>query len=347
MEETAQENLLQTLESINSPLGELKIVRRDEFKRRYNADAFKNAEGNDVLVLRQVEEAAKWGEGDAGELVRLEMDQDGRIISQKTITCKGFIPKNFEDVRGMSVGGRRLIGFTYLVSLEKEYIPFGAIAEIGEESSEVENLHVLTDLGPGKNVTPLYRNGTTIVFGMRQEGEENNRQLKIFSWDGEQIKDLQILEMPKDLPWAREKTGTTMPPIWVNENEALLIFHGLTRDESGRYIYSIGRAKLVKDAAGKLKIAAYDREPILTPDNFVDAEGKPLARELHDERRALYACGGIIEKNDLGQEILRYFVNVGDTETIEVQIPMEKLKAGLFEVPALIEEHFVPLPLAA
>ena len=67
-------------------------------------------------------------------------------------------------------------------------------------------------------------------------------------------------------------------------------------------------------------------EPILTPNNFLDNEGKALVEELHpDIRRVVYSCGGIIKKGTL-----TLYVNVGDRTTFEVEYSIEELKKGLF-----------------
>jgi predicted GH43/DUF377 family glycosyl hydrolase len=121
-----------------------------------------------------------------------------------------------------------------------------------------------------------------------------------------------------------------MPPIWLTPNEALFIIHGISLqiiDGKEKYIYSIGRAKLIrKGATFKVEVAP---EPIITPDDFLDDKGHSLVEELHPEmRRVVYSCGGVIKKNSL--DTLSLFVNVGDRTTFEVAFSLKELKKDLF-----------------
>lgn len=121
-----------------------------------------------------------------------------------------------------------------------------------------------------------------------------------------------------------------MPPIWLTPNEALFIIHGISIENTNgkdKYIYSIGRAKLLRKNDVFEVIVA--REPILTPDDFLDTTGTPLVEELHPEsRRVVYSCGGVIKKNE--PDILSVYVNVGDRVTFEVEFFLPDLKKDLF-----------------
>ena len=100
-----------------------------------------------------------------------------------------------------------------------------------------------------------------------------------------------------------------------------MLIHGI-RIENGIYHYAIGRAKLVKDRG--YQIVAIDPEPLLTPEHFY-RKGAPLYPELHDFRRVVYACGGIIKK--IGRtQVLSLFVNVGDSQTVEVNFSLKQLQ---------------------
>ena len=98
-------------------------------------------------------------------------------------------------------------------------------------------------------------------------------------------------------------------------------------DGKEKYIYNIGRAKLVRKN-NKFEVTVA-KEPILTPDDFLNDKGLPLVNELHpDIRRVVYSCGGIIKKNK--QNSLSLYVNVGDRTTFEVDFSLRELKKGLF-----------------
>ena len=121
-----------------------------------------------------------------------------------------------------------------------------------------------------------------------------------------------------------------MPPIWLNQKEALFIFHGISIQKikgKEKYIYSIGRAKLTR-RNNKFDVVVAP-EPILTPDDFVHEDGKPMVAELHPNlRRVVYSCGGLIKRNK--QDGLFLYVNVGDRTTFEVEFYLSELKKGLF-----------------
>jgi len=121
-----------------------------------------------------------------------------------------------------------------------------------------------------------------------------------------------------------------MPPVWLNDEEALFIVHGITITTIAgqpKYVYSIGRAKLTR--RNNIFNVTIAPDPILTPDNFVNETGQPLVTELHPGiRRVVYSCGGIIKRNK--QDSLSLYVNVGDQTTFEVEFSMNELKEGLF-----------------
>lgn len=177
-----------------------------------------------------------------------------------------------------------------------------------------------------KNLTPL----DDFTFLFRPDDPSYNHKILAFSLHRQVPEILDDIEFPQDLDWARWRIGTTMPPIWLNDHEALFIIHGISKEiEQGRekYVYSIGRAKLTRvNNTFEVTVA---REPILTPDNFVSDTGQPLVPELHPElRRVVYSCGGIIRQNK--KDTLSLYVNVGDRTTFEVEFLLTELKAGLF-----------------
>ena len=121
-----------------------------------------------------------------------------------------------------------------------------------------------------------------------------------------------------------------MPPIWLNQEEALFIIHGISIVKvkgKATYVYSIGRAKLTRKN-NKFSVVVAP-EPILTSDNFINNDGTPMVAELHPKlRRVVYSCGGIIKRNK--QDALYLYVNVGDRTTFEVEFSLKELKEGLF-----------------
>jgi len=171
-----------------------------------------------------------------------------------------------------------------------------------------------TSISPGKNVTAIGPD----LFAFRQEGDENNHRLRIFKHlEDCTVIDSQYIDFPKDIPWIEYRIGMTMPPIWLNENEAIFPIHGIQR-VNGKFVYSIGSARLLRGEDGKLSVDNISQEPIINPDSFVGRLNNNDA-ELHGERRVVYCCGGIPIYNDSGElERLKLYVNVGDKRTVEV-----------------------------
>jgi len=171
-----------------------------------------------------------------------------------------------------------------------------------------------TSISPGKNVTAIGPD----LFAFRQEGDENNHRLRIFKHlEDCTVIDSQYIDFPKDIPWIEYRIGMTMPPIWLNENEAIFPIHGIQR-VNGKFVYSIGSARLLRGEDGKLSVDNISQKPIINPDSFVGRLNNNDA-ELHGERRVVYCCGGIPIYNDSGDlERLKLYVNVGDKRTVEV-----------------------------
>jgi predicted GH43/DUF377 family glycosyl hydrolase len=289
--------------------------------------------GEDSLsfIGREVIEPGETGEPDTGILKLFEVSKDGVLIQEKVIWKPIYEGINLEDPRALELPRENLtIGFTAVFRDKNGHpIPFPAIVKIDPVSSWKEELPpflVINTFGPGKNLTPidkdtyLFRPGSTDYF----------HKLLAFSLRSQIPEKLDDIEFPLDLPWASWRIGTTMPPIWLTPNEALFIFHGISMqniDGKELYIYSIGRAKLIRKN-NKFKVIVA-RKPILTPDDFLDTDGSPLVEELHPEsKRVIYSCGGVIKKND--HEILSLYVNVGDRTTFEVELSLAELKKDLF-----------------
>jgi len=313
----------------------MNIKKKDVFPdvhvARYNLAAWQKHEGDSIyLVGREVVRAGVKGEPDTGILKLFEVDENDVILQERTIWEPIYEGINLEDPRALELTNETLlIGLTAVVRDRKgKALPFPALVRI---DSHMSWDHVLPPFlfigtfGPGKNLTPIDAH----TFFVRPENGYHHKLL-VFSLHRQVPEKLCDIDFPTDLPWASWRIGTTMPPIWINDHEALFIIHGIQLEkfkDKARYIYSLGRAKLTRDGDNFTVHVA--PEPILTPDDFIDEKGKPLVNELHPKlRRVVYSCGGIIRKKK--EDILSLFVNVGDRATYEVEFAMSELKEGLF-----------------
>lgn len=311
------------------------ISRRDVFPElrvaRYNVAAWKKADSNNTLLIgREVKHPGDVGEPDNGVLKLFELDQEGLPIQERIIWTPSFEGINLEDPRVLEGSHNDLIiGMTAVVRDKKGTpLPFPAIVKIDSHhtwNKELPPFLFIGSFGPGKNLTPL--DSTTFLF--RPESFEYNHKLVVFSIHRQIPEHLCDINFPTNLPWAMWRIGTTLPPLWINQNEALFLIHGITIEKpenGGRFIYSIGRAKLVrKDNIFQLIVAD---DPLITPDDFLDETGLAIVPELHPNlRRVVYCCGGVVDNTN---EFLRLFVNVGDRATYEVKFRIEDLKNGLF-----------------
>lgn len=298
---------------------------------RYNAAAWTEAEeGNTMLVLREVKEAAKQNEPDKGDMILLEKDASGSIVHEAQAWKAEGAHELLEDPRALVTadGGVR-IGLT-AVQQEEDFPPYPAITILDKTRwrGSLPLVRVIKDFGQGKNTTPI--DATRFFF--RQEGDHNNHKLFVFSWEDDQAKACGQIVFPQDIEWASWRIGTTMSPIWINNTEALMIIHGI-QIKDDKYVYSLGRAKLT--AQSDTFTVQLDPEPLLTPDDFLYPDGTPMVQELHPHlRRVVYACGGVVKKID-HEEVLNLYVNVGDRQTIEVPLLLSTLKAGWWDEPSI------------
>ena len=299
---------------------------------RFNLGVWQKSKEDSLFFIgREVARAGDVGEPDTGILKLFEIGTDGSIIHERIIWKPIYDGINLEDPRALQLPNENLIiGLTCVLRNKiGQPVPFPAIVKIDYLDSWKQNLPpflVIDTFGPGKNITPI--DNSTFLF--RPESADYNHKILVFSLDSQVPEKLDDIEFPLNLSWAKWRIGTTMPPIWLTPDEALFIIHGITIqkiDGKNKYIYSIGRAKLIrKNNKFKIIIAP---DPILTPDDFLNNEGLPLVEELHPEaRRVVYSCGGIIKKNK--QNSLSLYVNVGDRTTFEVEFSLDELKEGLF-----------------
>jgi predicted GH43/DUF377 family glycosyl hydrolase len=299
---------------------------------RYNLSVWQNSNQDTLCFIgREVAEAGLTGEPDNGILKLFEINRDGAILHERIIWKPLYDGINLEDPRVLQLENENLIiGLTCVLRDKKGHpVPFPAIVKIDSLNSWKKNLPpflVIDTFGPGKNITPI--DNSTYLF--RPDAQDYFHKILIFSLHSQVPEKLTDIEFPLNLPWARWRIGTTMPPIWLTPDEALFIIHGITMqniDGKEKYIYNIGRAKLIRKNNTFSVIVA--PEPILTPDDFLNSEGLPLVNELHPEfRRVVYSCGGIIKKHM--QNSLSLYVNVGDRATFEVEFSLDELKKGLF-----------------
>ena len=299
---------------------------------RYNLAAWQQPGKDSVFLIgRQVAEAALPGAPDTGVLMLYEFDQQSHVLNQRLIWKPVFDGISLEDPRALYLpAGELVIGLTAVLRDQRgSPIPFPAIIKIDPRNywqPELPPFLIISTFGPGKNITPL----DEYNFLFRPGTDEYRHKLLVFALHGQIPEKLGDFDFPTDLPWAQLRMGTAIPPIWVNDHEALLIIHGITIKKVGEfdlYIYSIGRAKLTRDFNRFTVTVA--PEPIITPDDFTAEDGSPLVPELHpDLRRVVYACGGIIKQNQ--KDTLTIYVNVGDRTTFEVDLSLAELKQGLF-----------------
>lgn len=311
---------------------QIKKIFSDIKVARYNLAVWQRSNQDSLFFIgREVARAGEIGEPDNGILKLFEVGRDGVVIQEKMIWQPIYDGINLEDPRALELLNENLIiGLTAVLRDKKgSPVPFPAIVKIDSLSSwkqELPPFLIIDTFGPGKNLTPIDNN--TYLF--RPDGFEYNHKILAFYLHSQVPEKLDDIAFPTDLPWANWRIGTTMPPLWLTPSEALFIIHGVSKqsiDGKEKYIYSIGRAKLIrKNNKFELIVAP---EPILTPDNFLDNEGRPMVEELHPElKRVIYSCGGIIKKHS--QDTLSLYVNVGDRTTFEVEFSLNELKQGLF-----------------
>lgn len=287
---------------------------------RYNVAAWQKPDsGNIILIGRDVLAPGKPGEPDIGSLVLSEFNKDGQIIYEYEVWKPREGSYLLEDPRAITESnGEIVIGLTALFHGENKTEAFPAFVKLSPDwHGELPPVTIIPTFGPGKNMTPIGHDH----FVFRPEGEEYNHKLILFKFLDNGPEKVTELVFPNKLSWADWRAGTTMPPIWMPDATGIFFIHGISKKE-GKYIYSIGLAKLIsKDDS---YIIAVSPEPILTPDSFLDENGKPITEELRpDERRVVYACGGILDKNSVAK--LKLFVNVGDRITVEVTFILEEI----------------------
>lgn len=299
---------------------------------RYNLAAWQKKDSDSIVFIgREVLMAGSAGQPDQGILKMFETDENGVVVQERLLWEPKYDGINLEDPRALELANENLvIGLTAVLRDKAGFpVPFPAIVKIDSHTTwdqELPPFLVVSTFGPGKNLTPV----DNYTFLFRPDSAEYNHKILVFSLHRQVPEKIDDIEFPTNLSWAKWRIGTTMPPIWINPNEALFIVHGISKqiiDGVEKYVYSIGRAKLTR-FENNFAITVVP-EPILTPDDFVKQDGIPLVSELHPElRRVVYSCGGIIKRKK--QDTLSLYVNVGDRTTYEVEFWIDELKDGLF-----------------
>lgn len=274
------------------------------------------------LTGREVDKGSSKGKPDFGRIFLTETNNQGKIISDAIVWQPHYDNIFLEDPRAICTNDDTVtIGLTAVLRHKKGFQPFPALitTKSHQLTEHLPPITLIQNFGPGKNLTPI---GSSRFF-FRPDAAEYYHQLLLFEIDQGLPRHLQDLAFPKNLPWAQWRMGTTMPPIWLNDHEALMIVHGITI-ENNKYIYSLGKAKL--SCTNNQYSLTVCPNPILTPKL---ARQTVKYKELHPHKRqAIYACGGLIDPNN--PDNLNLYVNLGDTTTYIMDFSLKSLKADLF-----------------
>jgi hypothetical protein len=292
---------------------------------------------------------------DVTPLVYREIAPGGHVKLSETVYQPEDGKDILEDPRVLLLQeGKLVIGLTSVVKTGEEYVPLPAIvitsnkklAEglrqpkiVTNPGGDIQSMLMGNNIG-GKNTTAI--DETTYMY--RPEGEENNHHLRILKLNGDKFSVQQAdIELPDNIPWATHRTGTTIPPVWLNDYEAIFPIHGSSEDQNGILDYAIGSARLVRDKNGFLSIDNISQEPLIYPDYFV-GRVKDKIIELHPEfRRVVYCVSGRPVYDSRGNlQELEMLVNVGDTRTLKVIIPKHALVKGWQSSPEVAPFDLLP-----
>jgi len=278
------------------------------------------------------EEPVIRGGPDVGPLALRVLGPDGKIIPD--LTREVWRPKVgeplLEDPRALLLNdGRLIFGLT---AVDQNGTPYPAVlvtsTEKLMEGTPIEP-QVIRVLGSGDQTTPVGENvaGKNITaigpnsFMFRPEGRENHHRFQVFDIAGDVVEHRQYIELPTNITWAKWKMGTCMSPEWTNDREAFSLIHGISIVD-GKYAYSIGSARMVKDEDGVLSIDNISQEPLLTSASFDNVV------QRHKERDAIYSTGWIPHRDERGSLVqLEVFASPGDERTDRVFLdPREIIK---------------------
>lgn len=317
----------------------------------FNAAAMSVGEGLDrrtLLLGRNVQKRGDPGQPDIGSLA-LAVINNGQVQSFAEVWQpeEGGHGDLLEDARATELpDGRIVIGYTRLAPNQGRYEPYPAVSITTTEAllrGEFPDTHHITGLGkgdetvpigsrpgklhllPGKNATPLGPER----FMFRREADDH--RLVTFSIDEEgNAQNLQNLHFPPDsVPdWAERRLGSTMPPVWLDDNEAIFLMHGI-RMVGDRYKYSIGSARLFVNDEGGYSVDNISSEPLLTPESFQGMFPGEQVQLRPEERDALYLCGGVttlFDSQTKRPQIISIMPSLGDMRTLEAVISVAEIE---------------------
>jgi hypothetical protein len=317
-------------------------------------DGFFNAaawgDGDTTMLLgRHVRERGKPGDPDVGGMVLATL-QNGEVASLADVWTPetGTQGDLLEDARAVvSPDGGLFLGWTRLSPNHKGYEPYPAFSLTTTnalQGGEFPLTHHIIDmtgadrspavlgdpnrlyLSQGKNATPLGNNR----FLFRPETEDHGFLVFSINEGGGAEEQQRLVLSPQAVPeWASRRIGSTMPPVWLNEREAVLLIHGIRMD-GAKYVYSIGSARLFLDDNKHFWIDNISPEPHLTPDSFTDIFPGEQVELRPEERQAVYLCGGVAVYDDHGQtpRYIKTYPNVGDTRTVEATFSVDTILQG-------------------
>ncbi|HEV7454860.1 MAG TPA: hypothetical protein VGO07_06400 [Candidatus Saccharimonadales bacterium] len=299
------------------------------------------------LLGRYVKERGKPGEPDTGALMLAVLaGEPSEVVELSSIWEPDGAGDQIEDARAMQHKGLVVLGYSRLAQVDGRYVPFPSYSVTTTEQlrkGALPSTYFITELGEGRETTPvgggpnmyhLLPGKNTTPFGQGEfmfRPEDETHRLLLFSVDviGTAHAE-QHLEFPKDEmpPWAEFKIGSTMPPVWLNDKEAIFVFHGIQMVD-GKYHYSIGSARLYRDDQGNYAVDNFSQEPHITPDYFAEMFSGKEVQLRPEERSAAYLCGGYPEYDENGSlTSIKTYPNVGDTHTVEVTLSADKIMAG-------------------
>lgn len=312
-------------------------------KNFFNAAACKlddSSHSPTLLLGRHVVNHNRPGEPDIGPLVMAVLNHNNveslAEVWRPEANGQGDL---LEDPRLVRLpDGRIFMGFTRLAPFEGKYLPFPAVSISSSERllrGEFPHTQLITGLGSGDQTTPLGEGPKQfrVVAGKNAvplkpnqamfRRELDNHRFIVFSVDEEgKAQQLQYLEFPQDsIPfWGENRMGLTMPPVWLNESEALLLIHGFNIT-NGKFKYHIGTSRLFIDQNGRYAIDNVSQDPLLAPENFRNIFPGEEVERHPDERQALYLCGGNpIYDSANNLSLVDIYPSVGDTYTVKATI---------------------------
>lgn len=266
---------------------------------------------NEICILgREVfKKGPTYYDPDIGKLLFARFKNSEKV--QEEIVLKSGKQELLEDPRAWPLKSHKvLLGLTAVLRIKSHWIAYPAITTFDDLKLKFGDIKVLQTFGPGKNTTPLKEN----IFLFRPARREFYHKFLVFNFEND--KGTKLCEMPvPQIAWGKWKIGASAPPIWLNENKALLFIAGINMHKN-KYTYSIGKAVLeYKDK--KFKITKIDDKPIIIRETF-ESFG---IKELHPkERKVVYMCGTAKRK-----EFLDLYVNVGDRNTFVVTTKLADL----------------------